>query len=188
MYVVEPFNNPMGANVTLEEVVVMSPVTPPDTVMLVAFRVDDFIVSLNTTVIVLLTGTFVALTPGVRLEMVGTTLSCTYVKALEHADTVPAASVALATRLFDALAPTLPESAMVNPPEPFATPAPTSPTPQTLPRKTRTVAFALVVPVTVGWRLFPGEVGLVEVRLGFKGAGAVVKFQLVAAKPLPDRS
>ena len=73
----EAANTALGVNVALLEVVETLPVTPPDTVILVVLSVDVFIASLNWTVIVLFTATFVALAAGVRLETVGAVESCT---------------------------------------------------------------------------------------------------------------
>jgi hypothetical protein len=117
----------------------------------------------------------------------GATLSCTYVIALLHTETAPVESVALATRLLEALALTLLDKAKLKFPLPSVVPLPTWPTPQ-LPRNTLTVVFAGAVPATVGRRLFPGETGVVDVRLGAFGAAAVVKLQLVAARALPATS
>ena len=73
----DPAKLGLGVKVALVEVVVMVPVTPPETVIFVVFSVLVFIASLNTTVIALLMATFVALTAGVRLEIVGAALSST---------------------------------------------------------------------------------------------------------------
>ena len=71
----EVASNAEGVNVALVEVVVTVPVTPPETVIFVVFSVEVFIASLNTTVIALFTGTFVAFVLGVRLDTVGAVLS-----------------------------------------------------------------------------------------------------------------
>ena len=108
-------------------------------------------------------------------------------RAAEQADTAPVESVALAKSVLLTFAFTLLESAKLKAPLPLATPLPTWPLPQ-LPKNTRTVVLAGAVPVTVGVSTFPGDGGVVAVRLGAAGAAAVVNVHECPARALPVAS
>ena len=97
MYVVKNAKDALGVKVNEFEVVDTVPVTPPETVMLEVVSVFWFIVSLKVTVMVVELATPVADKAGLRVEMVGTTESSTYIReVVEQGDALPAGSVALA--------------------------------------------------------------------------------------------
>ena len=93
----------------------------------------------------------------------------------------------MATRLFETLAATSLLRAKLKFPLPLAVPLPTC-VPVQLFKNTFTVTFAPAVPVTVGLRLLPGDVGVVDVNDGAVSGAAVVKLQLVSLSAFPASS